>query len=318
MKVTKSFTRSMNGSGLTALRVLAMSMVVVAAFGALLARPAAAMESLLSPLVAPASQEHHVGKVVFLELMTPDLAAAKRFYSGLLGWTFRDIKDGPDAYAEAFLDGQLVAGISHKAIPKGERRQSAWLTFLAVRDVDATKKLALAQGAKVLREPYTRTNRGQEAVFADPQGAVFAVIASASGDPADELADPGEWIWSSLSTTDPDTDAGFYQEVFNYEVFDLPAENGSEHLLLSSEEYARASINTLPANRPNARPYWLNYVHVDDVKLASKKLVTLGGRVLVEPREDRHGGMVAVVADPLGAPFGLLEWPDEQTKEVSK
>jgi hypothetical protein len=30
-------------------------------------------------------------------------------------------------------------------------------------------------------------------------------------------------------------------------------------------------------------------------------------RVLIWPHPDRHGGMVAVVADPTGAPFGLLE-----------
>jgi uncharacterized protein len=48
------------------------------------------------------------------------------------------------------------------------------------------------------------------------------------------------------------------------------------------------------------------------------KAVTLGGRILVEPRIERHGGRVAVVADPLGAPFGLLEWPDTESKEVPK
>jgi len=36
----------------------------------------------------------------------------------------------------------------------------------------------------------------------------------------------------------------------------------------------------------------------------------LGGRVLVEPRIDRHGGRIAVVADPSGAPVGLMEWSD--------
>ena len=46
------------------------------------------------------------------------------------------------------------------------------------------------------------------------------------------------------------------------------------------------------------------------------KLVALGVRVLVEPRVDHHGGKVAVVADPLGAPFGLLEWADTESKEV--
>jgi predicted enzyme related to lactoylglutathione lyase len=48
------------------------------------------------------------------------------------------------------------------------------------------------------------------------------------------------------------------------------------------------------------------------------KVVALGGRVLVEPRIDRHGGKVEVVADPSGAPFGLLEWPETESKEVPK
>jgi hypothetical protein len=77
-------------------------------------------------------------------------------------------------------------------------------------------------------------------------------------------------------------------------------------------------VNTLPANRLRAHPHWLNYVRVEDAVKTTAKVVALGGRVLVEPRIDRHGGKVAVVADPLGAPFGLLEWPDTESKEVPK
>ena len=280
--------------------------------------PLRAQALQLTPLVSPSSQEHHVGKVVLVQLVTPDLTLAKRFYGALFGWRFRDLQVGGDDYAEASLEGQLVAGLMHKAIAAGERRQSSWLTFLAVRDVDATMKRAVANGAKVLLEPHTIPDRGREAVLSDPQGAVFAVIASSTGDPPDEMADPGEWIWSSLSTTDPDADAGFYQTLFDYEVFDLPADQGARHLMLASDNYARASVNTVPASRPNARPHWLNYIHVEDVGATSAKVVSLGGRVLVAPRLERHGGKVAIVADPLGAPFGLLEWPDAQGKEVTK
>jgi len=154
--------------------------------------------------------------------------------------------------------------------------------------------------------------------LADPQGAVFAVLASSSGDPPDVLAAPGEWIWSSLITHDPDTDAAFYQALFDYDVFELPTDDGAQHVLLASDSYARASVNSLPANRPNAHPHWLNFVRVEDAVKMTAKVVALGGRVLVEPRVDRHGGKVAVVADPLGAPFGLLEWPDTESKEVPK
>jgi len=272
----------------------------------------------LPAIVEPPSQEHHIGKLIFVKLVTPDIAAAKQFYGELFGWTFRDIQAGGTKYAEAFLDGRLLAEIIHKQVPASEHRQPTWLCFFAVGDVDAARKAALQHGAKVLFEPHSVPDRGREAVFADPQGAVFAVLASSSGDPPDVLAAPGEWIWSSLITSDPDTDAAFYQTLFDYEVFELPASPGAQHLLLASDNYARASANTLPANSPKAHPHWLNYVRVEDTVKMTAKVVALGGRVLVEPRVDRHGGKVAVVADPLGAPFGLLEWPETESKEVPK
>ncbi len=292
--------------------------VIVGLLGFVCAVPAMAAPIQLPPIVEPASQEHHVGKLIFVELVTPDLAAAKKFYAGLFGWTFRDIQGGGTKYAEAMLDGSPVAGLVQKNLSANEHRQPAWLSFFAVVDVDAATKIALQNGAKVLFEPHSIPDRGREAVLADPQGAVFALLASCSGDPPDVLAAPGEWIWTSLITTDPDTDAAFYQKIFGYEVFELPASKGSQHLLLASVNYARASVNTLPANRPNAHPHWLNLVHVEDAVKMTAKAVALGGRVLVEPHIDRQGGKVAVIADPSGAPFGLLEWPGTELKEVPK
>jgi uncharacterized protein len=292
--------------------------LLVALLGVWQAVPVAAQSLKLPALVEPASQEHHVGKVIFIELVTPDLAATKRFYAGLFGWTFRDIQAGATQYAEASLDGRPIAGLVQRPFPAGEHRQPAWLSFFSVTDVDAAKTIALQHGAKVLFEPHSFADRGREAVFADPQGAVFAVLASTSGDPPDFLAAPGEWIWSSLITSDPDAGAAFYQALFDYDVFELPANAGAQHLLLASHNYARASANSLPASEPNAHPYWLNYVRVEDTPKAVAKVAALGGRVLVEPWVDRHGGKVAVVADPMGAPFGLLEWPDTESKEVAK
>ena len=67
--------------------------------------PVSAAQVQLPPLVEPASQEHHTGKVILLELVTPDIAAAERFYGGLFGWTFRDSQDGAIKYAAASLGG---------------------------------------------------------------------------------------------------------------------------------------------------------------------------------------------------------------------
>lgn len=297
-------------------RFLSHGLCALLVVGACIATATAAPFEL-PPLVQPASAEHHVGKVIWVDLVTPDLAGAKQFYSGLFGWTFRDIHVGDTEYSIALLDGRPVGGLFHRPAKPADR-QPSWLTFIAVNDVDAAKRTALEHGAKVLHEPRTFPQRGRQAVFTDPEGAVFAVLASSSGDPADVLAAPGEWIWSSLHTKDADTDAAFYQAVFGYEAFTLPSEDGKVHVILSSDDYARAGVNGFATDSPRRHPHWLNFVRVVDAAGTAAKVVALGGRVVVEPHMDRQGGNVAVVADPTGALFGLMEWQDTDIRKEPK
>ena len=77
------------------------------------------------------------------------------------------------------------------------------------------------------------------------------------------------------------------------------------------------SANT-PRDSAHRHSHWLNFVRVENAADSVAKVVGMGGRVLVEPRADRHGGMLAVVADPAGAPFGLMEWSESDTKAEPK
>jgi predicted enzyme related to lactoylglutathione lyase len=290
-------------------RMLSAALLCAASAGATAAPPSFRWQ----PLVDPGEAEHHVGKFVFAELVTPDLKGAEKFYEGLFGWTFHDLGT---RYTEATVDGRIVAGIEARPLGSDVRRQPRWLSFIATHDVDALGRTALANGARVLADPHDAPGRGRVAVYADPQGAVFGVMASASGDPPDVLAEPGTWIWHSLFVKDTDTDAAFYQTLFNYEVFDLPEESDARHLVLASDDYARASANSLPSER--SHPLWLGYIRVADATAAAARAVALGGKVLLAPRDDRHGGKLAIVADPQGAPVGLLEWSasEEQNRTV--
>jgi predicted enzyme related to lactoylglutathione lyase len=281
------------------------------------AAPPPALPFTLPPLVQPASREHHPGKVVWADLVTPDVAAAKAFYSGLFGWTFKDISTGARDYSVAMSGNDPVAGIIETAAHQGAPRKPNWLTFISIKDVRRAQKVVLAHGGKVLSSPRNYPRRGRQAVFADPQGAVFAVLQSSDGDPRDELADPGEWIWSSLLSHDAGAEAAFYQNIFGYEVFDPADEEGATHLVLATDNYARASANTLPSDAHGVPPHWLNFIRVLSARDTAAKAESLGGRVLVQPHPDRHGGLTAVIADPAGAPFGLLEWTQADSKEVA-
>ncbi|MGI4745964.1 MAG: VOC family protein [Janthinobacterium lividum] len=274
----------------------------------------------LPGLVTPATAEHHTGKIVFAELVTPDMAAAKRFYGTMFGWTFRDIPASSGMFAQASLNGDVVAGILQRKMPQG--RRPAWLTFIstgtAPDSVDKLKTLAVNQGAKVLVQPHDIANFGRGALLTDGQGAVFGLLASSSGDPADVLADPGEWIWSSLITTDPEADATFYKSLFGYDVFKLPGADDAQHLILASEGFARASINPVPTSQTAAHPRWVNYIRVADTAAMVAKVMAAGGETVLPPRVDRHGSTIALVADPTGALFGLMEWPEDAAAESAK
>jgi uncharacterized protein len=272
----------------------------------------------MPPISDAISAEHHVGKVIWADLVTPDLAVVEPFYSGVFGWTFRAARDGDIDYVLALSGGRPVAGLLRHPMPSGTPRQPVWVSFIAATDFNATKRVALAHGATALSAPTYLAGRGRQMIFRDPQGAIFGIMASSSGDPSDYLAEPGEWIWSSLLTTDADKDAAFYQQVFGYEVFELPSDDNLEHLILSADNFARASIHTLPVDHSRRHPHWLYFVRVLSTVQASASAAALGGRVLVEPHMDRQGNMVAVVADPTGAPVGLMEWSDSSDVGAAK
>ena len=99
------------------------------------------------PLVVPASMEHHVGKVIWADLVTPDLAGARTFYGGLFGWTFREVEGGGRDFLVAYAGQQPVAGMVRRELPKDRSRQPAWIPFIAVRNVGEARQVAIAQGA---------------------------------------------------------------------------------------------------------------------------------------------------------------------------
>jgi hypothetical protein len=173
---------------------------------------ARAADSQLPALNSPASSEHHAGKMLWADLITPDLAAAEKFYGGLFGWTFQPTRIGDLNYAVILVSGQPIGGIVEKTLPPGQQRQPAWLTFLATNDIEAAKRAAVSHRAKVLSDIKDYPMRGRQCVLADPEGAVFALLDSSSGDTPDYLPAIGDWIWSSLHVKDAGAEAAFYAE----------------------------------------------------------------------------------------------------------
>jgi predicted enzyme related to lactoylglutathione lyase len=247
------------------------------------------------------------GKFVWADLVTDDVPTAVKFYGGLFGWTFQFFGD----YAIAANADHPLCGMFQRERPKDHSVHPHWFGYLSTRNVRSAERTVLKLGGRVLTAPQKRPKRGEQAVFADPGGAIFGVIKSSSGDPQDFKAEPGDWMWIQLLSRDASKASAFYREIGGYEVIQNTQSNRLSDFVLASEGYARATIRTIPKERPQVKPDWLLYVRVDSVPEAIARARQLGGEVLLEPRPDFLDGKVAVIRDPTGAAIGLLEWSDQ-------
>jgi predicted enzyme related to lactoylglutathione lyase len=251
------------------------------------------------------------GKFVWADLVTDDVPAARSFYAHLFGWGFRDL----GGYVIAANDERPLCGMFQRPRPAGrEDAKPRWMGYISVSNVEQAQKAVTKAGGRVLAAPQKFPKRGEQAIFADPEGALFGVIKSSSGDPEDFLAEPGDWIWMQLMSRDGRKAAEFYRSLAGYEIVENTQSNRLSDLILTSKGYARATVRAIPPGHDQIRPTWLPFVRVKSVSESVARAKELGGKVLVEPRPEFLEGRVAAIADPTGAAIGLLEWSDKLAK----
>ncbi|OON77742.1 VOC family protein [Streptomyces tsukubensis] len=118
------------------------------------------------------------GSFCWFELAARDTARPKDFYAAVFGWASRSrpFGAGGSEYTEWTVSDQPFGGMAPMsgAFPPSVRAH--WLVYVAVDDCDAAAARCARQGGDVLVPPTT-VEPGRFSVLADPQGAVFAVLA---------------------------------------------------------------------------------------------------------------------------------------------
>ncbi|WP_438381278.1 VOC family protein [Asaia sp. BMEF1] len=264
----------------------------------------------LTPLTSPATHRLLPGKIVFSMLVTPDLAGAERFYSALFGWGFRPVNDGKTPRVEITLGTQPVGMIVAHKLDDPRHDVPFWMPFLSTSDTATVARVTKQQGGKTLFGPRPIAGLGQAVIVSDPQHGLYAALSAQSGDPVDRDSDPvlNSWSWATLLSPAPRAAAGYYQLLFNYKIVASPEADSPQHYMLTSQDKERASINTLPPGmEPRDRARWIQFIEVRDSAAVSNRAQALGGRVIVPTHVDRDGAQIAVLADPGGAVFGVIE-----------
>jgi uncharacterized protein len=120
------------------------------------------------------------GTPTWNECVTPDVAAAVKFYGEVLGMGSEamDMGEAGTYTVLTNVEGRQIGGsMDLSMLPPGT--PAHWNVYFNVDDVDASVRQAEELGAKTLAPAMDVPGVGRMAMMADPQGAAFWVMAAA-------------------------------------------------------------------------------------------------------------------------------------------
>jgi uncharacterized protein len=241
------------------------------------------------------------GTPSWVDLTTPDLQDALRFYGGLFGWEFEDAGAEAGHYHQALLRGKRVAGVGPN--PPGSQPMAFWSTYFSATDVDQLAKAVTDAGGTVAFGPMEVGDEGRMLVGKDPAGAMFGVWEPRGHAGAQLANEHAAFSWNELIGRDLEGATRFYGAVFGLTFHELPdAPADVAYRIARIGEDVVAGISGMGGDLP---PHWLTYFMHDDVDAGFERARELGGE-LVGEIVDSSFGRYARVRDPQGAVFGLI------------
>ena len=259
--------------------------------------------------------QYPAGVPCFVDTLTPDVAAAKRFYAGIFGWEFAGPgampDDPPGEYYVARIRGDDVAAIGTQPATASP---AAWNTYIAVDSADEAAAEAQASGGTVLAGPFDVPPAGRMAVVADPAGAMFCVWEAGRRTGAARVNEPSAWAMSLLSTGDPESAQAFYGRLFGWRAEPFGAVPDMEAWLWRLPGYVGGEphqpvprdVVAAMAAAPGSTASWSVDFWIEDADAAAAAAAELGGSVIAAPVE-AAGFRRTVLADPGGAAFSASQ-----------
>jgi predicted enzyme related to lactoylglutathione lyase len=114
------------------------------------------------------------------------------------------------------------------------------------------------------------------------------------------MANP--FVHVELNTNDVAKAKGFYSKMFDWKMEDMNMDSGTYTIISVGEGTGGGLMKNAI---PNAPSFWLSYVVVDDIDVATKKAKSLGATVMKDVTEVPNMGWFSIITDPTGAMLGL-------------
>lgn len=254
----------------------------------------------------PLMDTYAPGTFCWADLGTPDAAAATRFYTALFGWTAEDRPTGPDAfYTMLTLDGRSVAAL-YQQEPSVAASPPQWLSYISVGSASESAERAKALGGAVLMEPFDVLDVGRMAMVQDPTGAVVALWEPRRHAGAGLVGEPNALCWNELATTDTRRAGAFYTSLLDWVA---EAEGTTAYVTFTGAGAPRGGMLAIAPELGPVPPHWLVYFAVSDCEGQTALAQSLGGAVRLPPTDATGIGRFAVLVDPQGAVFAVIQPP---------
>jgi predicted enzyme related to lactoylglutathione lyase len=259
------------------------------------------------------------GTFCWVELATTDNEAAKKFYTGLFGWTIDDRPMGPGmVYTMLNLAGKQAGALykmEQDLITQGV--PSHWSSYVLVTSADETAAKAKELGATIFAGPFDVATHGRMAVIQDPTGAVFALWEAKDHPGAGVVNVPNSFCWNELMTTDTAKDGDFYTGLFGWGKNTQNFGPLEYTMFANGERPAGGMLKITPEMGP-IPPNWLVYFAVDDCDAKTQKAKELGASVMKPPDDIPSIGRFSILTDPQGAAFALIKLENAEASAERK
>lgn len=116
------------------------------------------------------------GTFCWNELVTRDTAAAKKFYSELIGWEAADSGMPGMDYTMFKAGGKEAGGMMAMPAEVPAEVPSHWMSYITVDEVDSLVDKVKNLGGTILYGPEDVPNVGRFVTIQDPTGAVVSLI----------------------------------------------------------------------------------------------------------------------------------------------
>jgi uncharacterized protein len=252
-----------------------------------------------------AIQSDVLGKFVWYDQMSNDLAGAEKFYSKVVGWTLAPNTMNAQKYTLLKAGETMVGGLM--PIPQEAAGiPPAWMGYIAVDDVKACADKVKAAGGAIHRPPTEIPNIGTFAVAGDPSGAGFLLF-KGDGDqaPMQDPTKPGYVGWHELHGDEPEKSLAFYSGLFGWtkgEAIDMGA-MGTYQIFSTKGQQSGGMVKKM---EHESAPHWLYYITVDAIDAAQERVKSAGGQVIHGPMQVPGGSWIINGLDPQGAMFALV------------